>query len=119
MTINTRYRAYPNDRLVMRTSEKFEAKAAGQKGSEALLLNVENVFGRQRRHRALQPVVIERVLWICSTTVEIALQIRPFYAKQTQFSPLFTQKRLFGEKTKPIQTQLKPNKLPRRERTEY
>ncbi|MHC4647820.1 MAG: hypothetical protein ACYTBJ_20345 [Planctomycetota bacterium] len=28
-------RAYPNDRVVMRPSEKFEAKAAGQKCSEA------------------------------------------------------------------------------------
>jgi len=28
-------RAYPNNRGVMRPSEKFEAKAAGQKGSEA------------------------------------------------------------------------------------
>ncbi len=28
-------RAYPNNRVVMRPSEKFEAKAAGQKGSEA------------------------------------------------------------------------------------
>jgi hypothetical protein len=29
------FRAYPNNRLVMRPSEKFEAKAAGQKCSEA------------------------------------------------------------------------------------
>jgi acyl-CoA reductase-like NAD-dependent aldehyde dehydrogenase len=29
------FRAYPNNRVVMRTSEKFEAKAAGQKGPEA------------------------------------------------------------------------------------
>ena len=28
-------RAYPNNRVVMRPSEKFEAKAAGQKCSEA------------------------------------------------------------------------------------
>jgi hypothetical protein len=47
----------------MRLSEKAEAKAAGQKGSEACLLHVENVFGRQRGHRALQPDVIERVIW--------------------------------------------------------
>jgi len=31
----SRLRAYPNNRVVMRPSEKFEAKAAGQKGSEA------------------------------------------------------------------------------------
>jgi len=30
-----RLRAYPNNRVVMRPSEKFEAKAAGQKCSEA------------------------------------------------------------------------------------
>ena len=28
-------RAYPNNRIVMRPSEKFEAKAVGQKSSEA------------------------------------------------------------------------------------
>ena len=28
--------------------------------------HVENVFGRQRRHRALQPAAIERVIWIHS-----------------------------------------------------
>ena len=33
-TFNT-VRAYPDNRVVMRPSEKFEAKAAGQKGSEA------------------------------------------------------------------------------------
>ncbi len=43
-----------------------------------------------------------------STNVENSLQITPFYAKQTQFSPLFAQKRLFGEKTNPIQTQFNP-----------
>jgi hypothetical protein len=31
----SRIRAYPNNRVVMRPSEKFEAKAAGQKCSEA------------------------------------------------------------------------------------
>jgi hypothetical protein len=33
---------------------------------------------------------------------------QPFYAKQTQFSPFFTQKRRFRQKTNPIQTQSKP-----------
>ena len=64
--MNTRHRAYPNVRLVMRPSEKFEAKAAGQKGSEAWFCHVENIFGRQRRHRALQPAAIERVITIGS-----------------------------------------------------
>ena len=31
----SKLRAYPNNRVVMRPSEKFEAKAAGQKCSEA------------------------------------------------------------------------------------
>ncbi len=34
---------------------------------------------------------------------------KPFYAKQTQFPPILRQKRLFGRKTNPIQTQFKPN----------
>ena len=50
----------------MRSSEKFEAKAAGQKCSEAWLLHVENIFGRQRRRRALQPSAVEEVVWIHS-----------------------------------------------------
>ena len=29
-------------------------------------LHVENIFGRQRRHRALQPAAIEQVIWIGS-----------------------------------------------------
>ena len=33
----SRLRAYPNNGVVMRPSEKFEVKAAGQKGSEAWL----------------------------------------------------------------------------------
>jgi len=36
--------------------------------------HVENVFGRQRSHRALQPAAVERVIGIHS-----------LYAKQTQF----------------------------------
>ena len=39
-----------------------QAKNARRRG----LLHVENVFGRQRRHRALQPAAIERVIWIRS-----------------------------------------------------
>ena len=34
---------------------------------------------------------------------------KPFYAKQTQFPPILRQKRGFCPKTKPIQTQFKPN----------
>ncbi len=50
---NFKLRAYPNNRLVMRPSEKSEAKAAGKKCSpEVVFLHVENVFGRQCRHRA-------------------------------------------------------------------
>ena len=50
----------------MRPSEKFEAKAAGQKGSEAWSSHVENVFDRQRGHRALQPAAIETGIGIGS-----------------------------------------------------
>jgi hypothetical protein len=34
----------------------------------------------------LQPAAVELVVWIDSTIVENIRQIRPFYAKQTQFS---------------------------------
>ncbi|MHC4583460.1 MAG: hypothetical protein ACYS3N_02975, partial [Planctomycetota bacterium] len=40
--------------------------------------NIENVFGRQRRHRALQPAAVERVIWIHSTNVENVRQITLF-----------------------------------------
>ncbi|MBW7990742.1 MAG: hypothetical protein FVQ84_12110 [Planctomycetes bacterium] len=43
-----------------------------------------------------------------STTVENSLQITPFYAKQTQFYAFFICKRLFHQKTNPIQTQFNP-----------
>ncbi len=35
MSDTGKLRAYPNNRVVMKPSEKFEAKAAGQKGSQA------------------------------------------------------------------------------------
>ena len=51
----------------MRPSEKFEAKAAGQKGSPGVVFStLRTFFHRQRRHRALQPAAIERVIWIGS-----------------------------------------------------
>ncbi|MFB0556219.1 MAG: hypothetical protein ACETWQ_23195 [Phycisphaerae bacterium] len=60
-------RVYPNNRVVMRPSEKFEAKAAGQKCSpEVVFSTLRTFFHRQRRHRALQPDAIERVIWIGS-----------------------------------------------------
>ncbi|HUU19177.1 MAG TPA: hypothetical protein VMW72_18645 [Sedimentisphaerales bacterium] len=60
-------RAYPNNRVVMRPSEKFEAKAAGQKGSPGVVFStLRTFFHRQRRHRALQPAAIERVIGIGS-----------------------------------------------------
>ena len=70
---------------------------------------VENVFGRQRWYRALQPAAIGRSIWIHSTNVENIRQITPFYAKQSQFYAFFTPKRRFHEKTNPIQTQFKAN----------
>ncbi len=39
-----------------------QAKNARRRG----FFHVENVFDRQRRHRALQPAAIERVIWIGS-----------------------------------------------------
>jgi len=51
----------------MRPSEKFEAKAAGQKCSpEVVFSSLRTFFHRQRRHRALQPAAIGRVIWIGS-----------------------------------------------------
>ena len=48
-----------------------------------------------------------------STSVEKSLQIHPFFAKQTQFFPIFQLKTMISQKnkpkTKPIQTQYKPN----------
>ena len=44
-----------------------------------------------------------------STFVESPLQIHPFYAKQTQTSSFSAQKSRFRQKTKPKQTQTKPN----------
>ncbi|MHC4637547.1 MAG: hypothetical protein ACYTBV_08600 [Planctomycetota bacterium] len=37
-------RAYPNNRVVMRPSEKFEAKAAGQKGSPEVVCSTLRTF---------------------------------------------------------------------------
>jgi hypothetical protein len=51
----------------MRPSEKFEAKAAGQKCSpDVVFSTLRTFFHRQRRHQALQPAAIERVIWIGS-----------------------------------------------------
>ena len=58
---------------------------------------VENVFGRQRRHRALQPAAVECVVWIHS-----------IIKNKPNFSPFFTQKQRFHKKTNPIQTQSNP-----------
>jgi len=59
---------------------------------------VENVFGRQRRHRALQPAAVEGVVWIHS-----------IIKNKPNFSHFFTQKHRFNRKTNPIQTQFKTN----------
>jgi len=58
-------RAYPNNRVVMRPSEKSEAKAAGQKGSEAWFApRLERFFTDNAGIRL--PLGIERVIWIGS-----------------------------------------------------
>jgi len=95
----------------MRPSEKFESKAAGQKGSEAWPSHVENIFGRQRRHRALQPDAIERVIWICSTNVEIALQIHSILTNKPNFMR-FSPENDDLTKNKPNLSQNKPNSNP-------
>ncbi len=58
-------RAYPNNRLVMRPSEKFEAKAAGQKCSEAWFSPRREHFFTDNAGIGL-PLGIERVIWIGS-----------------------------------------------------
>jgi len=46
----------------MRPSEKFEAKAAGTKIAAGVAKAASRtILARQRRHRALQPAVIESV----------------------------------------------------------
>ena len=49
-----------------------------KKARRRSLSYVENVFGRQRRHRALQPSAVELVVWIHSTSVENIRQISLF-----------------------------------------
>jgi len=68
----SRLRAYPNNRLVMRPSEKSEAKAAGQKCLAAgRRASPEVVFSTLRTFLADNagiglPLGIERVIWIGS-----------------------------------------------------
>jgi len=56
-------RAYPNNRVVMRPSEKFEDKAAGRKGPEAPW--GLRTFLADNAGIAL-PLGIERVIWLGS-----------------------------------------------------
>ena len=70
---------------------------------------VENVFGRQRRHRALQPTAVEGVVWIHSF-----MQNKPkvksakFNANSFVTSKYVLIGHLVIQTTKPIQSQLKP-----------
>ena len=60
-------RTHPKTCFVTKSSEKTEAKAAGQKGSEAWLHTTLRTFlHRQRRHRALQPSAVERCFGVGS-----------------------------------------------------
>jgi len=59
------FRAYPNNRVVMRPSEKFEAKAAGQKGSPEVVCSMLRTFLADNAGIGL-PLGIERVIWIRS-----------------------------------------------------
>ena len=48
--------------FVARLSEKFASKARGQKRPEVALLAIEDVFGRERSWRTLQPAAVESTL---------------------------------------------------------
>jgi len=69
---------------------------------------VENVFGRQRRHRALQPAAVELVVWIDSTIVENIRQIRLFLQNKPNFPHFSPENEDFTKK----QTQYKANSNP-------
>ena len=58
-------RAYPNNRVVMRPSEKFEAKAAGQKCSPEVVFSTLRTFLADNAGIGL-PLGIERVIRIGS-----------------------------------------------------
>jgi len=60
-----RIRAYPNNRVVMRPSEKFEAKAAGQKCSPEVVFSTLRTFLADNAGIGL-PLGIERVIRIGS-----------------------------------------------------
>jgi len=69
--ISASLRAYPNNPLVARLSEKFEAKAAPVRAEAWLKCHIEDVLGRQRRPRASQlappgPAAVEGVIGIGS-----------------------------------------------------
>jgi hypothetical protein len=66
---------------------------------------VENVFGRQRRHRALQPAAVELVVWIDSTYVENIRQINLFLQNKPNFPHFSPENEDFAKK----QSQFKPN----------
>jgi len=87
MIINTRHRAYPNDRLVMRPSEKFEAKAAGQKGSEAWSSHVENVFAPTTQASGFA-AGRNREGYLDTLCILYCIPNTPLYAKQSQFKKL-------------------------------
>ncbi len=71
-----------------------QAKNARRRG----LLHVENVFGRQRRHRALQPAAIERGIWI-----------RSQLCKTNPICAFFRPKTAIMRKNKPKTNPIKPN----------
>jgi len=95
----------------MRPSEKFEAKAAGQKGSEAWSSHVENVFapttqasgfaaGRNREGH-LDTLIMQNK----ANFMRFSPENNDFTKKQTQFKPNLTQ-------FKPNLSQFKPNSKP-------
>jgi len=56
-------RAYPNNRVVMRPSEKFEAKAAGQKCSPEVVFSTLRTFLADNAGIGL-PLGIDRLIGI-------------------------------------------------------
>ena len=75
--------------------------------------HVENVFGRQRRHRALQPAAIERVIWIHSFMQnkpnfrKVKMNINVFPTKDYRKNDAFA-----VQKNKPNSNQSKPISKP-------
>ena len=94
-----------------------------KKDRKRTLSYVENLFGRQRRHRALQPAAVEWGVWIHSTNKFVRnfqqkIQNKPKVKYAIIILNSFTISKYEkvdiwpNEKTNPIQTQFKANSNP-------